>query len=370
LKKLPNISNKSADIGCPFITMKIHLFLFFKPVFAQRSSLLFFISLLYLYSITGFAQNVNGENYQLSKISPEHYIKVIKRSGRVNFKRTLNLSFKTAGFLKQLSVDEGDTFTKKQILAALDTEELLAEKNASYARLLQAKRNVKRVKTLLEKNLSSQRELDDALTAADTTRAAYKIAYYNITKSQIFAPFDGIVTRRNTELGELQSPGVLALQVAAINNNLIVSVALTGEEISLVHLNQKVKIYLAHFGLIDGQISKIPAMADRRSHLFNIEVLLPAIRFTRPLIVGQLAKVIIYAESQDFVYRLPIAALNAIDEHGQALIAVENNNKLVQQAHAIYKIDNDYLYLFAHENSPVLAVITEGWNKLSLISAE
>ncbi len=370
MKKLPNISNKPADISYPFITMKIYLFLFLKPVFAQRSTLLFLISLLYLYSVIGFAQNVSSEGYQLSKISPEHYTKVIKRSGRVDFKRTLNLSFKTAGFLTQLNIDEGDIFTQKQILAALDTAELLAEKDASYARLLQAKRNVKRIKTLLERNLSSQRELDDAITTADTTRAAYKIAVYNVNKAQIFAPFNGVVIKRNTELGELQSPGVVALQVAAIDNNLMVSVALTGEEISLVYLNQKVKIHLSNFGIIDGTISKIPAMADSRSHLFNIEVLLPAIRFTRPLIVGQLAQILIYAESQDFVYRLPIEALNAVDENGQALIAVERKNKPVQQAYPIYKIDNDYLYLFAHENSPVLAVITQGWNKLSLISAE
>ncbi|MCW8834089.1 MAG: efflux RND transporter periplasmic adaptor subunit [Colwellia sp.] len=311
-----------------------------------------------------------NEGYQLAQIDAEPYTKVIKRSGKVDFKRTVNLSFKTAGFLTQLDVDEGDIFTQKQRLAALDTEELTAEKNASYARLLQAKRNVNRIKTLLAKNLSSQRELDDALTAIDTTRATFRVAQYNLNKAQIFAPFDGVVVSRNTELGELQSPSKVALQVAALDHNLIVSVALTGEEISLVHVNQKVKIHLSHYGLIDGKISKIPAMADSRSHLFNIEVLLPATRFTRPLIVGQLAQILIHAQSQDFVYRLPIEALNAVDGDGNALIAVEKNGKPVQQSHGIYKIDNEYLYLLAHENSTSLAVITQGWNKLSLTKSE
>jgi len=319
---------------------------------------------------TSSAQNLVGEGYQLSQISPEPYTHVIKRSGKVNFKRTVNLSFKSSGFLTLLNVDEGDMFVAEKLLAALDTEELVAEKNATYARLLQAKRNVKRIKTLLDKKLSSQRELDDALTAVDTTRATYRVAFYNLNKAQVFAPFDGVVVSRNTELGELQSPGKLALQVAALDNNLIVRVALTGEEISLVHLHQKVKIHLSHFGLIDGQISKIPAMADSHSHLFNIEVLLPATRFTRPLIVGQLAQILIYAQSQDYVYRLPIEALNAVDKHGQALIAIEQHNKPVQQAHAIYKIDNEYLYLQAYENSSSLAVITQGWNKLSLNLSE
>ncbi len=337
------------------------------PPLTNCQPLLFVFALIMCFAgSASSAQSLVGEGYQLSQISPEPYTQVIKRSGKVNFKRTLNLSFKSSGFLTQLNVDEGDMFVAEKLLAALDTAELLAEKNANYARLLQAKRNVKRIKILLDKSLSSQRELDDALTAVDTTRATYRIAFYNLNKAQILAPFDGVVVSRNTELGELQSPGKLALQVAALDNNLIVRVALTGEEISLVHLNQKVKIHLSHFGLIDGQISKIPAMADSRSHLFNIEVILPATRFTRPLIVGQLAQILIYAQSQDYVYRLPIEALNAIDKHGLALIAIEKNNKPVQQAHAIYKIDNEYLYLQAHENSASLAVITKGWNKLSL----
>jgi len=350
--------------------MKIHLPSLFKQILKRKPFLLFFTGLLCFFSTMSIAQNMVGEGYQLSYIQVEPYIQVIKRSGKVDFKRTLNLSFKTAGFLTQLNVDEGDTFTQKQLLAALDTEELVAEKNASYARLLQAKRNVNRIKTLLAKNLSSQRELDDAHTAVDTTRAAFRVAQYNVDKAQIFAPYDGVVLSRNTELGELQSPSKVALQVAALDNNLIVSVALTAEEISFVHINQKVKIHLAHFGLIDGQVSKIPAMADSRSHLFNIEVLLPSTSLTRPLFVGQLAQILIYAQSQDFVYRLPIEALNAVDKYGKALIAVEQNNKPVQQAHEIYKIDNEYLYLQAHEKSSSLAVITQGWNKLSLRRTE
>jgi len=354
--------------------MKIPIFLLFKYSLRHsakhKATWLFFTSLWYFVSVVSSAQTMMSEGYQLSRIAPEPYTQVIKRSGQVNFKRTVNLSFKTVGFLMQLNVDEGDTFTAKQLLAALDTEELIAEKNAAYARLLQAKRNVNRIETLLAKSLSSQRELDDALTAVDTTRAAYRIAYYNADKAQVFAPFDGVVVARNSELGELQSPNKVALQVAALNHNLIVRVALTGEEISFVHLNQKVKVHLAHFGLIDGLISKIPAMADSHSHLFNIEVLLPATSSTRPLIVGQLAQILIYAQSQDFVYRLPIAALNAVDKHGQALVAVEQHNKPMQQAYAIYKIDNEYLYLQANKNSPPLAVITQGWNKLSLNSTE
>lgn len=315
-------------------------------------------------------QSAAEEGYQLTQIEPEPYTQIIQRTGKVDFARVVNLSFKTAGFLTELNVDEGDIFEDKQLLAALDTSELQAEKNATYARLLQAKRNIERVKTLMNKNLSSQRELDDALTAVETTRSSYRVAYYNLQKAQIFAPFQGVVVSRHTDLGELQSPGVGALQVATLSNNIIVRVALTAEEISLVHLNQQVKVHLAYSGLVDGKISKIPAIADSTSHLFTIEVSLEDTDFTKPLIVGQLARILIHSNSQDFVYRLPIAALNAVNEQGQALITIENNNVLQQHAYTIYKIDNNFLYLIAQQTSAALDVVIQGWNKLPLISTK
>ena len=343
--------------------MKMNLSYFSQPNILTYFKNLFLGLILFLACITT-AQSAVNEGYQLTQVEAELYTQVIQRTGKVDFARVVNLSFKTAGFLTELNVDEGETFQKGQLLAALDTSELKAEKNSTYARLLQAKRNIERVKTLMKKGLSSQRDLDDALTAVETTRAAFRVTNYNLQKAQIFAPFDGVVVQRNTDLGELQSPGIRALQVAMLSNNLVISVSLTGEEISLVHLNQKVKVHLAYSGLVDGKVS------NSQNHLFTIEVSLEDAEFTKPLIVGQLARILISTQGQDFVYRLPIEALNAVNEHGQALITIEKNNKPEQQAFTIYKIDNNFIYLAAQEYSTALNVITQGWNKLPLISTK
>jgi RND family efflux transporter MFP subunit len=349
--------------------MKMYISYFFQRKLLKMLNNKVFSLILFSCCVTT-VQASSSEGYQLTTIEAEPYTQVIQRTGKVDFARVVNLSFKTAGFLTELNVGEGEIFKKNQLLAALDTSELLADKNATYSRLLQAKRNIDRVKVLMEKNLSSQRDLDDALTAVETTRAAHKVASYNLDKAQILAPFDGVVIQRSTDLGELQAPGVSALQVATLSNNLIASVSLTGEEISLVHLNQKVKVNLAYAGLVNGKISKIPAIADSRNHLFTIEVSLEETNLTKPLIVGQIAKILIYAKSQNYIYRLPIAALNAVNEQGQALITIERNNVPEQEAFAIHKLDNDFIYLTAQEDSAALDVITQGWNNIPLISTK
>jgi len=342
---------------------------FFKLLRTKRFGLKF-ASISLIFSLSFVAQAEPNESYQVSKVNVEPFIQVIKRTGKVNFRHTVNLSFKTTGFLNELTVDEGDTFEAKQLLAALDTAELKADKGATYARLLQAKRNIKRIKALLTKKLSSQRELDDALTEMETTRSAYRVAVYNLDKAQMFAPFSGVVVQRNTILGELQSPGKAAIEVAALQHNLVVSVALTSEEIGFVKLKQKVQVHITGLGFIEGVISKIPARSNSQNHLFTIEVLLPETTLIRPLVVGQLAQIILYAQSHDYVYRLPLGALNAVNDQGDAIVVLESNGKPIEEIYPVYKIDNKYIYLKAKQSDSPITVITQGWNKLTLTPAE
>ncbi|HBY85277.1 MAG TPA: RND transporter [Colwellia sp.] len=335
-----------------------------KPHLFRLFSFLCFTSLL-------LSASIYAQQLETKTINAEPVIKKINRTGKLMFKRTLNLSFKSGGYLEELNIDEGDSFTKGQLLAQLDIEELTAEKNSSYARLLQAKREIKRINTLLSKNLSSAQALDDAITSVETTRARHKIAQYNLTKAQLIAPFDGVVLARYTELGELQSPSQRALQIAAIENNLVVRVALTAEEVSLVKLKQKIDVSLTQLGLVTGTVSKIPAIADQQSHLFTIEVLLESLAVNQA-VVGQLARVLTDVTTDEFTYRLPLEALNSVDNQGRALVMVleadsTTSENYHQQAFSIKELTNEYIYLTAQENSLPLTIVTEGWQHLALI---
>ncbi len=314
---------------------------------------------------------VFAQQLETKTIKAEPIVKKINRTGKLTFKRTLNLSFKSSGYLEELNIDEGDSFIKGQLLAQLDSEELTAEKNASYARLLQAKREIKRINTLLSKKLSSQQALDDAKTLVETTRASYKIAQYNLVKAQLIAPFDGVVLSRYTELGELQNPNQSALKIAAVEHNLVVRVALTAAEVNLVKLQQRIDLNLTQYGLVTGTVSKVPAIADQQSHLFTIEVLLENLKVNQ-VVVGQLVHVLAEVMTDTFSYRLPLEALNSVDSQGKALVMVldadsTETKSYRQQAFLIKQLSNEYIYLSAQPSSPSLTIVTRGWQHLALI---
>ncbi|PKG81293.1 RND transporter [Colwellia sp. 75C3] len=335
----------------------------------MKPSLVGLLSSLIIVSVS-LVMPIYAQQLETKTIKAEPMVKKISRTGKLTFKRTLSLSFKSSGYLEKLSVDEGESFTKGQLLAQIDSEELTAEKNASYARLLQAKREIRRIKTLISKKLSSQQALDDAKTLVETTRASHKIAEYNLSKSQLIAPFDGVVLTRFSELGELQSPNQHVLKIAAIENNLVVRVALTAAELNLVKLQQKIDLNLAKFGVVTGSVSKVPAIADEQSHLFTIEILLDNLNVNQ-VAVGQLVYVLTDVVTDTLAYRLPLEALNSVDRQGRALIMVLDADSAEaesysQQAFSIKQLSNEYIYLSAQPSPLPLTIVTRGWQHLAL----
>ncbi len=306
-----------------------------------------------------------AQSFETEVLRAEKFSGTINRTGKLDFRRTLSLSFKSSGYLTLLNVDEGQYFHKGQLLASLDITELKEAKNSLYAQLMQAKREVKRMSQLMENKLASERELDNAITQVETIRAGYQVAYYNLEKAQINAPFAGVVLARKTELGELQSPGQEVLKIAKLE--WVVKVELTGQEVSQIQLNQKVSVSLNTIGIVEGIISKIPATSNANSNLFTIEVLLPKIDSTATMIAGQLAGVSISFDSELFVYRLPISALTGINEHGHALVIaqLQGSETFNKESFEVFQLDNDFLYLKAERNDDPLEIMTHGWQQYS-----
>lgn len=309
-----------------------------------------------------------ARNYEVTQVVPTSYSQSIKRSGKVDFKRVLRLSFKSTGYLNLLSVDEGDFFEKSQLLAALDTVELKEVKNARYAELLQAKRNVKRLTVLIEQNLSSEIELDQAQTQLETVRATYKVAYYNLEKAQVIAPFNGVVLARFSELGELQSPNNAALEVAASDNNLVVKLGLTDDEIAFVNVGQPVVITLANLGKVDGRISKVPVKSNSTNQLYVVEVLLEKVIAGQGVVAGQLAQVELNLESDKLVYQVPNNALVKMADNGDGIFFTQKNKNstLQQQAFHVLSIDSQYIYLSAESDNSAVSFVTSGWQQYAL----
>ena len=123
----------------------------------------------------------------------------------VHAKQGASLAFNYSGIVEELHVDIMSVVKKGQILATLANDDLVATNNASKVTLKYALLDHERHKDLYKKNLIDKALLDKYAMAHEAIDAkiALENAIYN--KTILRAPFDGVITKRMIELGDVVS---------------------------------------------------------------------------------------------------------------------------------------------------------------------
>jgi RND family efflux transporter MFP subunit len=128
---------------------------------------------------------------------------------------------RTDGYLKKWYFDIGAHVHKGDLLAEVETPEIDQQLNQSQAELerMQADADLagvtsNRWQTLLAKHAVSQQEADQtrsnyiaAQAAVDASRANVRRLEQLQSYERIIAPFDGVITARNTDIGDLITAG-------------------------------------------------------------------------------------------------------------------------------------------------------------------
>lgn len=128
---------------------------------------------------------------------------------------------RVSGYVRTFLVDIGSRVTKGQVLAELDTPELDQQLAQNKAQLEQAKANVvlarvalDRWKKLFTQDSVARQDLDTKQNAYDTSVALQNAAEANVQQlmemtafKHVLAPFDGVITLRNVDLGNLINAG-------------------------------------------------------------------------------------------------------------------------------------------------------------------
>jgi RND family efflux transporter MFP subunit len=128
---------------------------------------------------------------------------------------------RTSGYLKHWYFDIGAHVRKGQLMATIETPELDQQLQVAEADLKSTEANLDLANTtaaryinLLKTNSVSRQETDQATGDAAAKKAAVDAAMANVRRLQqlqsfekVYAPFDGIVTVRNTDVGALIDAG-------------------------------------------------------------------------------------------------------------------------------------------------------------------
>ncbi|KIG11340.1 efflux RND transporter periplasmic adaptor subunit [Caballeronia concitans] len=128
---------------------------------------------------------------------------------------------RTNGYLKRWTVDIGSKVKKGQLLAEIDAPETndqlrqaRADAQTARANYLLAKTTADRWAQMAKNNSVSRQETDEKNGDMLAKEAALNAAQANVSRleqlvsfQKIYAPFDGVVTARNTDVGQLIDAG-------------------------------------------------------------------------------------------------------------------------------------------------------------------
>ena len=128
---------------------------------------------------------------------------------------------RTNGYLKKWYFDIGAHVKQGQLLAVIETPEVDQQLQQARSNLLTAQANLElasitktRYQGLLKSNAVSQQDVDNAVGTYNANKSIVEadqaaVAQYAalVSFEKVYSPFDGVITARNTDIGDLINSG-------------------------------------------------------------------------------------------------------------------------------------------------------------------
>lgn len=141
--------------------------------------------------------------------------------GNIQAFRDAPLYARTSGYLKHWYFDMGARVRQGQLLAEIESPEVEQQLKQARADLGSAEANLRlaqitanRYSELFKTDSVAKQDVDNAVQDAAARAAAVKSAQANVARleqmvafEKIYAPFDGVITARNTDIGQLIDSG-------------------------------------------------------------------------------------------------------------------------------------------------------------------
>ena len=136
--------------------------------------------------------------------------------GTIEADKAVTIVSEIGGIVDRIPFEEGSHLERGALIAELDGTEAKAELDRASALRDQAQSSYNRVKTIVDQGAGAQQDLDDASAALKVAEANVSAARARFEKTQITAPFDGIVGARRISPGTYVRPGDAITDLARV----------------------------------------------------------------------------------------------------------------------------------------------------------
>ena len=213
-----------------------------------------------------------------------------------------------AGKLMRISAVEGQSVPAGAVLFTLDDAIARAERDEAAAAVRASERNRPRIIELASKQLISRSAADEALAQSEINNARLASARARLAKTQIRAPFAGVVGLRQVSLGDYVNAGQSLVELVRLDS-LEVEFAVPESYAARMAAGQSVSVTVDAFPgeTFTGTVSAVAPSVDLAGRSIAVRARLAnAERKLRP---GQFAQVTLSLDTAAPVLRVPEQAI-------------------------------------------------------------
>lgn len=153
----------------------------------------------------------------VSKTTKENMQKQYDAIGIVRARSEISVLSQVDGVLLKVNVEIGDTVSKGQSLAALDSRLLLAELSTAKAQLVKSTDELKRAQNLVERKLAIQTRLENAIAQKTADDKNVERLTTILSSANFPSPINGIITAQNVFSGNTVQTGGILFMVSDVS---------------------------------------------------------------------------------------------------------------------------------------------------------
>jgi len=142
---------------------------------------------------------------------------ILAISGSIMASEDIELKSETSGRITNISFDEGAPINKGQLLVKIYDSDLQAQMKKIQLQIDLATDDESRKRKLLQINGISKEELEISQNKLNTLKADLELIKAQIAKTEIIAPFNGIIGLRYQSTGAYVTPSVIIATMQQIN---------------------------------------------------------------------------------------------------------------------------------------------------------
>lgn len=194
--------------------------------------------------------------------------------GRTAASRKVEIKAETMGKVIEIGADRGARVKKGQLIARLATDDRQARLEEALALVRQRQLDFEGGKQLAEKGYRPELKIAEARAALEAAKAMLARIELDIQRTQIRAPFDGVLDQRSVEIGDYVRDSVAIATVVDLAPAVVVA-QISEREVGQIRTGQVGSARLVTGGSVEGMVRYIGTVSDAATRTFRVELEVP-----------------------------------------------------------------------------------------------